>query len=243
MPKAGILIAGSLYWSDKAHRVRWRRDHLKPRSEISVALPIRYGRLSSTGSYTLVFAPGCPLGKAKIVECVRTVETFHDLIAEAQALWLAESPDGSPRSATETLASDWGCVVLLANPASALPAGLLDAWAARVARERHHRTMARSYDRSKYCVKGASAITDRGMLEIAWPVRSDTGEAISSIDLLLAAATKPTAGTGDYPTAEEIAAAWIATENEQYFRENQNNGFYTFQDEDMAKHLCRSPDR
>jgi hypothetical protein len=238
---AGILIAGSLYWSDKPHRVRWRRDHVKPGSEVSVAVPIRYGRLSSTGSYTMVFAPGSPLGKAKILECIRAVKTFDHLVAEAQALWLAESPHGSPRRARETLSSDWGCVALLANPSSTLPAGLLDAWAARVAKERHDGTTARSYNHSKYFVKGASAITDRGTLEIAWPVRSDTGEAISSIDLLLATATKPTPVqcTGDYPTAERIAAAWIATQNDQYFRENRINGFYTFQDEEIAKHLDR----
>jgi hypothetical protein len=68
MLKAGILLAGSLYWSDKAHRVRWRRGHLKPRSEMSVALPIRYGRLSSTGSYTMVFAPGCITSRPERVQ-------------------------------------------------------------------------------------------------------------------------------------------------------------------------------
>ena len=69
MPKTGILIAGSLYWSDRPHRVQWRKDHLRQGSEIAVDVPIRYGRLSSEGSYTMVFAPACPLGRAKIIEC------------------------------------------------------------------------------------------------------------------------------------------------------------------------------
>jgi hypothetical protein len=45
--------------------------------------------------------------------------------------------------------------------------GLLDAWAARVAKEHHAGTMAQSYNQSKYSVKAKSAITDRGTLEIA----------------------------------------------------------------------------
>jgi hypothetical protein len=64
---------------------------------------------------------------------------------------------------------------------------------------------------------------------------------MSSIDLVLATATKPTPvqHTGDYPTAQQIAAAWIATGIDQFFRENHNNGFYTFQDEEIAKYLDR----
>ncbi len=178
MLRTGILIAGSLYWSDKPHRVQWRADHLRKGSEIFVSVPIRYGRQSSTGSYTMVFAPGCPLGQGKIVECLRGAKTIEDLAREAQALWLAESPDGSPRRPTATLASDWGCVVLLANPASDLPKKLLDEWAARVVKQKHHRTLARSYDSQAYVVKGTPAISGTGKLQIAWPVRADTGAAV-----------------------------------------------------------------
>jgi hypothetical protein len=232
MPRTGILIAGSLYWSDRPHRVRWRQDHLRKDSEIAVSVPIRYGRLASTGSYTMVFAPECPLGKAKILECLHSNNTIDDIIREAQALWLAESPDGSPRRPTETLASDWGCVALLANPASALPKNLFDAWADRVAKERHHRTKARCYDSQAYAVKGVAAISDRGELQIEWPVRADTGAAVDSLDLLLATATKPTPdeSTGDYPTAEQIADAWLKTRDPHYFVENRKHGFHTFQD-------------
>jgi hypothetical protein len=241
MPKLGILIAGSLYWSDRPHRVRWRKDHLRDGSEISVSVPIRYGRLSSTGSYTMVFAPGSPLGTAKVLECVQPARTLDEVVREAQALWRAESPDGSPRRPSETLASDWGCVVLLANPASTLPPGLFDSWAARVAKEHHHRTMAKCYDRRNYFVQGIAAITDRGALDIAWPLRADMHGPLRSVDLLLATATKPTPDerTGDYPTAERVASAWVKTGDHQYFRENQKHGFHTFQDGEIEAYLHR----
>jgi hypothetical protein len=237
MPKTGILIAGSLYWSDRPHRVQWRKDHLRQGSEIAVDVPIRYGRLSSEGSYTMVFAPACPLGRAKIIECQHSNNTIDDVIREAQALWLAESRDGSPRQ--PTLASNWGCVALLANPASALPRSLFDAWAARVAEERYSRGKVRCYDSQAYAVQGRAAISDGGLLQIAWPVFASTGAAVDSFDLLLATATKPTpdANTRDYPNAERIAAAWRSTSNPQYFLENRKHGFHTFQDDEIIKYL------
>ena len=102
-----------------------------------------------------------------------------------------------------------GCVALLANPASALPRSLFDAWAARVAEERYSRGKVRCY------------------------------AAVDSFDLLLATATKPTpdANTRDYPNAERIAAAWRSTSNPQYFLENRKHGFHTFQDDEIIKYL------
>ncbi len=239
MPRTGILIAGSLYWNDRPHRVQWRKNHLRKGAEIPVSVPIRYGRRSSTGSYTMVFAPGCPPGTAKILECLHGTDTIGDIIREAQALWLAESPDGSPRRPTETLASDWGCVALLANPRSELPKSLLDAWAVRVAEEKHRKTKARCYDSQAYAVKGNTAISDDGRLSIPWPVRSDTGTEIDSLDLLLATATRstPDQSTQDYPAAGQIADAWRRTGDPHYFLENRKHGFHTFQDDEIRKHL------
>lgn len=240
MPRTGILIAGSLYWRADPHRVQWRRDHLRNGSEIPVSIPIRYGRRSSTtGTYTMVFAPGCPPGQAKILECLQGNDTIGDIIRVAQALWLAESPDGSPRRPTETLASNWGCVVMLANPRSTLPESLFDEWRIRVAKEKHHKTQARCYDSQAYAVKGVAAISDAGELQIEWPVRAETGATVDSFDLLLATATKPTPAesTGDYPTAKQVADAWLKTRDPQYFVENRKNGFRTFQDEEIAVHL------
>ena len=68
----GILIAGSLYWSTEPYRVTWRDKFLDISRVIPVRAPIRYGRKSRLGSYTMVFAPGSPIGQAKVVACRRT---------------------------------------------------------------------------------------------------------------------------------------------------------------------------
>jgi hypothetical protein len=239
MPRTGILIAGSLYWNVRPHRVQWRENRLRKGAEIPVSVPIRYGRRSSTGNYTMVFSPGCPPGTAKVLECLHGNDTIGEIIHEAQALWLAESPDGSPRRPTETLASDWGCVALLANPRSALPKSLFDAWAVRVAEEKHYKTKARCYDSRPYTVKGNAAISDDGRLQIAWPARADTGTEVDSLDLLLATATRPTPdrSTQDYPAARQIADAWRGTGDPHYFLENRKHGFHTFEDDEIRKHL------
>src|SRR5262245_19705501 len=92
-----VLIVGSLYWSTRAHRRTWRKTYLKAGAEVAVSAPIRYGRRSREGTYTMVFAPRCPQGKARVCECGSAVSGPEELIAEAEALWLAESPDGSGR--------------------------------------------------------------------------------------------------------------------------------------------------
>jgi hypothetical protein len=57
----------------------------------------------STGSYTMVFAPGCPLGQVRTLEFIQPVDTLDGLAREAQALWLAESRDGSARRSPRPL--------------------------------------------------------------------------------------------------------------------------------------------
>jgi hypothetical protein len=114
----------------------------------------------------------------------------------------------------------------------------LEDWGARIAIENHHKTRIRFYDGEKYAVRGLSAINDRGVRQIEWPDHSDTGEP-AGLDLLLATTTKPTPDprTGDYATVEQIAGAWLKTGDDQYFRRNRENGFHTFQDKEIEKHL------
>src|SRR4051812_12309125 len=92
---AGILIAGSLYWREVPHRVRWRDACLHLGGVTSVNVPLRYGRLSRSKTYTMVYAPGTPPGRAKAVPCESTVRSAEELVAQAAALWAAEQ--GGPR--------------------------------------------------------------------------------------------------------------------------------------------------
>jgi hypothetical protein len=188
----------------------------------------------------MVYAPGCPLGQGRVIACSKPISTIDDVIDEGQALWLAESPTGSSRPATQKLAAEWGCVVLLANPTSTLPTGLLDGWAARVSKERYRLDMS-PYEPAKYCVTGKSAITDRGNLAIPWPSQLD-GEELNCFDILLATATKPSPDpiTGEYPTARQVAEAWKRTGEAGYFRANRQNGFHTFQDEAIEALLANT---
>jgi hypothetical protein len=88
--KVGILIARSLYWRANRHREKWRDSFLHKDHVSSVNAPIRYGRLSLSKTYTMVYAPGTPLGKAKVVACNRDVTAIDELVDEAAALWAAE---------------------------------------------------------------------------------------------------------------------------------------------------------
>jgi hypothetical protein len=56
-----------------------------------VKAPIRYGRLSRSKTYTMVFDPGCRDGQAKVRSCLRSVSSIADLVEEAKALWVAET--------------------------------------------------------------------------------------------------------------------------------------------------------
>jgi hypothetical protein len=98
---------------------------------------------------------------------------------------------------------------------------------------------AKNYDTQKYDVRGQSAINERGILQIPWPHRSDTGNALDEFDILLATATMPVPdpGTGDYVSAAMIAEAWNKTGDASYFHSNRKHGFLTFQDEEIASRL------
>ena len=53
-------------------------------------VPIRYGRLSRSKTYTMVYAPNTPFGQAKVVPCKNEIASFEDVVAQAAALWAAE---------------------------------------------------------------------------------------------------------------------------------------------------------
>jgi hypothetical protein len=234
--KVGIIV-GSLHWSTEPRRETWRDTRLQKGTDVAVKVPIRYGRFSSTRrSYTMVFAPGCDTGQARVFECKLAVSSIEELVREAQALWFAESPDGSARQPTETLSAAWGCVTLSVNDQGNAPQTLLDQWAERISQERFGKERQPSYDHRRYSVKGVSAITNRGELAIAWPNRVDTGKRFAGLDLLLATATRPTPyrDTGDFAPVKIIADAWNGLKEAAYFHSNRTNGFHTFQDEAIA---------
>lgn len=155
--RLGILIAGSLDWRGEPYRGEWRQSRLTPDAGVVVRAPIRYGRLSQSGTYTMVFAPGCPDGQAKVRMCSRPLSSLADLTDEAKALWAAERPPNSRPLPGRLHSAEWGCVALLASPEAVDSQHMLARWAKRVALEKdqHGRP---TYDATFYAVKGMSAI-------------------------------------------------------------------------------------
>ena len=222
----GILVIGSLRW-DKDARETWRRSRLRVQDEISVAAPIRYGRLSTAkarkDTYTMVFSSDLTeeqFGRAKVLPCVNDVSCLADLMSEATSLWSAEDTNAKPNA----LGSSFGCTVLLRNPDGNADNELITGWA----RQDHFRGMVREIEEGRL-------ISDQGLLNIPWP-RLASGEPLK-LDLLLATANKPTV---PYPSAQDVANAWKraleerpACKPDAYFWENRKHRITTFQDDEI----------
>jgi hypothetical protein len=125
----GILMAGSLYWSTEPYRVTWRGKFLDMNRVILVRAPIRYGRKSRHGTYTMVYAPGSPMGQAKVVACQKHAMSGADILTQAQALWLAERPSGARPVPGQLHSASWGCVAILFPPNGDIPSSMIDEWA------------------------------------------------------------------------------------------------------------------
>jgi hypothetical protein len=227
--RVGILIIGSLLWEDKYCRPVWIRDRLSKDGAVDVRVPIRYGRTSQTwdNCYTMVFSSSAGDGQAKILPCLQ--DDPGQLVAEAEALWAAES------GARDSISSDWGgCVVLCVNPDRQIPDSVLNAWTQRVRRESEvYAEFPKSQD------DDVNLVTADGRLLI-WPERVDCNKL--DFDVLLATANYPRPLS--YPHPDAIANAWNKAKKEpravRYFRQNRANGIFTFQDQAIIQLLENS---
>lgn len=224
---AGILIIGSLLWDATRGRSAWRDARLDMASAKTVTAPIRYGRLSESrgNTHTMVFSRLCKSGQGKLLNCIRTISTLADLMAEAEALWKAEQP----RADRGRIACEWGCVALLPNPDREVPEDLLKAWADRIAREPDYGNVTQTEEEGTLVGKD-------GLLRIDWPRLIEDGASVD-VDLLLVTANDPEISPSrpNYPDANTIAEAWNAAPKRyaEYFWNNAENGICTFQDEDI----------
>jgi hypothetical protein len=230
----GILIIGSLYWDNRRKRQTWRDSRLNMEDRYDVTARIRYGRKSEgrDNTYTMVFSRQAGEGQAKVVRCRNDVLTAAHLNTEAEHLWAAErnrEPDG-------LIAADWGCVALLGNPDSEIPAELVDGWAARVAD-------IAGYGNILHAPGEAILVSDRGLLQVPWPTLVGSLDRVP-LDLLLVTANRPTLqGEPEaYATPAMIADAWLAKEavkknRVEYFRNNVANGINTFEDDAIRARL------
>lgn len=237
--RIGVLIIGSLYWDEKEHRETWRRDRLVDLGDATrVHVPIRYGRLSRKRgcTYTMVFSrqlddPNTPRTDccAFVVPCKTLVNSLEDLVDEARRLWRAEADVENGR-----ISAKWGCVALLEHPKRPMPDDLRAGWKEHVQQEQHYGAL--------NSARGEATVVDEeGFLTISWPRAVDDSDI--EVDALLATATDPTLIRGDYPSAQEIAAAWNAHEGDdyecyvQYFHKNRDRKIWTFQDGEIEERL------
>ena len=129
----GVLLIGSLFWCDRAHRRAWRNERLKLRERKYVKVPIRYGRRSESRQdcFTMVFSTSLnerEFGCAIVVPC-----KSQDLIEEAVRLWTAETPRGE--NGKREISKKWGCVGLLENPNRRMPDSVRNDWITKVRAE------------------------------------------------------------------------------------------------------------
>lgn len=227
--EVGVLMIGSLYW-DNAQRTAWRNARLDMSQEFRVAVPIRYGRRSSSRSntFTMVFSPSCKLGRAIVVKCSNRVSCANDLSRQAQLLWDAESKAIEPQ---HRIGGSWGWVGVIANPRHTIDPSFFDGWASRVSQEI-------GYGAVQHTDEDGPIINKRGLLEIEWPKLAETSKQLP-LDLLLATATSPTL-TQDlkqFYLPEVVAKAWKECGDDSYFQNNRKSGIETFEDGTIIKHL------
>jgi hypothetical protein len=224
----GVLIIGSLYWDTRGGRDAWREKRLQMEGDFIVTAPIRYGRRSLTGTYTMVFGDVPKLGQARVVPCKRSAKTVDDLIEEAEWLWSAERREVPPDESEldHALSSTWGCVALLTSPTTHIRESWLQCWAHRVLTKNAGGRIQQHL------------VDDRGLLEVPWPEFAQ-GEGPVLPDLLLATTNSPSLTNNAFPTADEIADAWNREigDSAEYFRRNRSSGIYTFEDESILSRL------
>jgi len=205
--RIAVLTVGSLYWRTEPVRTKWRESRLNMEHSARVRVPIRYGRRSKKGTYTMTFAGTGGMGIGRVVPCrIAATEAAH-LRVEAESLWCAECNKADMGGA---LSSEWGAVGAVFRD-SHLHEQWLAAW-------KQIFIDARASSRA--------SVDAEGNLALAWPKSADGAEI--DVDALLATSNVET----DVPTAEYVADAWIDHPGqEDYFFENVRHGICTPDDD------------
>lgn len=235
LPLGGVLIVGSLWWRKDELRSRWRDERLELGEAELVWVPIRYGRLSQSGSYTMVFSNSCSrahrLGIGRVVPFRCLSQSAQDLGQEA--LWLARAESNDVSAAR--IHALWYSVGILFNPES-----------------KHRRNLTAWWDQIRPDLKADHLLftsrlkserpimSSRAHLNLRWPRRTDGSSVPCDLDFLLAAATVPTLTSGKYPPVAKIADAWLA--DDEYFRNNESSGIRTAQDDRIRRRIQEARD-
>ncbi|MBA4301952.1 MAG: hypothetical protein C0433_17890, partial [Cyclobacterium sp.] len=115
--KVGILIIGSLLWSNDNNpndniRKIWRDENLIIKDKIHVKVPIRYERISKNNITTMIFSNSMKKkeGLGYIVPIKKNITNSEELEKEIQDLSSAEGLKGN-------ITGNWGTICYLKNKA------------------------------------------------------------------------------------------------------------------------------
>lgn len=231
--KGGIIIIGSLFWDDSKTRDNWREKHLMSLdSGFDVPMPIRYGRISKTRNYTysMVFSNECKtsheLGNAKFIEFNNNPVTFDELWIHCTELIKAES--NKIKLSFSTFNWKWGALGLCINPKAEIDKK--EAVLKLKERWKNKYGIKKPLVPTDYEVNNEGLIiNDSGIYNIQWV------KELEKYDFFIATATKPELSF--YPNPYNIAEKMIVNEDDSYFRNNQLNNIYTFQDKEIITEL------
>lgn len=245
--KGGVIIIGSLLWQDNLNnndeiRKEWRGEHLELENKILAKLPIRYGRFSKSGIYTMVFSTNCErynrLGTGFIVPFKKNyINNTAELISETQAMSKAE---GMGKEFVGGKDSVWASMCILMNKNKLqqdVYRAILTKWSER------SEVDGGGKDISEYGFgKEKRSISKKGELQIHWPTSffPHKQSEIDEIDFLIATSTKPQHSDDDvdrYPLESEIAESVRSDSTRQYFLNNFQNTITTFQDSNVINLL------
>lgn len=240
----GVLIIGSLLWqpnlgnADNTVRKDWRDNYLKMPSKIAVKVPIRYGRQSGGGVYTMTFSNTCRKkpGNAFVAAFrANPVKTYDELLSEATAL---SSAEGMGRKFIEAgSAGIWGVLGILFNEnriEKVKKAAILSWWETKLKAELlypdfHHKDFRLGTE--------SPCILQNGNLNFPWVTALNTKDdkRLNEFDFLLATATMPT--NIKYPSVQKMISNVQKDTGRHYFKNNNTRGIVTHQDERILKKL------
>jgi hypothetical protein len=223
--RGGVLIIGSLYWQDHLKvegddiRKDWRHNRLDLESSLVVRVPIKYGRFSKAGSYTMVFDGALSeeqYGVGKFCPFKKETTSWDDLNKEVTLLSVAEGMKGDFIAGN----SAWAVCSILFNPGidQEVRDFLLTKWKLNLENNStafknivlHHSDF---------------AISKSGEFSFPWP------EGLNDYNFIIATATRPRLREGIAElTVDEISKH---IPNRHYFLPNRKHGIITYQDEEI----------
>jgi hypothetical protein len=236
--KAGVLIIGSLYWDkhEGEHlnvRKKWRDERLEMDGRIHVLCPIRYGRKSGKGVFTMVFSKSIEQtkqwGTAFAVPCQAPIDEFKDLLIEAE--WMSYAEGANDRKLVKGIENKWCVIGILFNPSfdANEKKKLLDEYQSILEKQGLGKV------HEKFCIAPElSILSPQGEILIEWPKAVDPEKqaALDQHDFIIA--TSPRQNQPAYPDAKYIKAE-VRNDARKYFYNNVASGITTYQDREIVE--------